>query len=56
MGRIWRKSRASANNGSGCVEWAVDTVGVVVRDSKHRAGPRLSFPRTAWAAFLARLD
>jgi uncharacterized protein DUF397 len=48
----WFKSSHSATNGS-CVEvrFADDTTDV--RDSKHPASEELSFPRTAWAAFLA---
>lgn len=56
-GLVWRKSSGSANGGGAdCVEWAVDVDAVLVRNSRDRAGARLSFPPTAWAAFLTRLS
>lgn len=55
-GAVWRKSIRSGN-GNACVEVAdnlVDELGVVlVRDSKDRTGPVLSFTRAEWTAFLA---
>jgi hypothetical protein len=48
----WRTSTHSANGG-GCVEVARTPATVRVRDSKDRTGPVLSFPATAWRAFLA---
>lgn len=46
----WRKSSRSQNQGE-CVECAVTTARVGVRDSKNPA-PTLSFPRSAWTGFL----
>lgn len=47
---IWRKSSYSAESAA-CVEVA-ETEGILVRDSKDPDGPRLRFPRAAWAAFV----
>ena len=50
----WRKSSHSANEN--CLEVAWPAVsGVAVRDSKHRAGPALTFPTPDWCTFLSRL-
>lgn len=48
----WRKSSFSAADGD-CVEVAVDSVTVAVRDSKNESGPVLDFPFGHWRAFLA---
>ena len=48
---VWRKSTRSGTNG--CVEVALDTTEVAVRDSKDRDGPVLSFTAHEWDAFLA---
>ncbi|MFG2009716.1 DUF397 domain-containing protein [Micromonospora sp. NPDC048868] len=49
----WRKSTRSGNGGASCVEVADNLPGVVlVRDSKDRSGPALSFAPTAWARFV----
>jgi hypothetical protein len=50
----WRKSTRSGPDGnSACVEVAfLDDNGIVVRDSKDREGPALSFSPTEWAAFI----
>ncbi|NES16352.1 MULTISPECIES: DUF397 domain-containing protein [Micromonospora] len=48
----WRKSIRSANEGN-CVEVADNLPGVVlVRDSKDRSGPTLTFTSGAWRGFL----
>ncbi|WP_327035644.1 DUF397 domain-containing protein [Micromonospora ureilytica] len=53
-GAVWRKSTRSGDNGGDCVEVADNLPGVVaVRDSKHAAGPQLTFTVQAWADFVA---
>ncbi|GAA1353654.1 DUF397 domain-containing protein [Saccharothrix algeriensis] len=51
----WRKSSyTNAGNDPQCVELACpDDERRAVRDSKHRAGPELTFPAAAFRAFLA---
>ncbi|KAA2258759.1 DUF397 domain-containing protein [Solihabitans fulvus] len=51
---VWRKSSRSGTNTAECVEVAFPPEAVAVRDSKNPDGPRLTFPRTAFAAFLER--
>ncbi|RAY13242.1 DUF397 domain-containing protein [Actinomadura craniellae] len=51
MGAQWRKSSRSPNLAD-CVEVAVISGHVGVRDTKDRHGPVLSFTRVAWGAFL----
>ena len=46
----WRKSGASADGA--CVEVAIMEAAVLVRQSKDRAGPILTFTHDEWAAFL----
>ncbi|MBO4205649.1 DUF397 domain-containing protein [Micromonospora echinofusca] len=53
-GARWRKSTRSGDNGGNCVEVADNLTGVVgLRDSKDPTGPVLTFPPTAWAAFVS---
>lgn len=47
----WHKSSYSNDVGSACVEVAWSD-GVLVRDSKHPAGPVLSVPVNAWHRLL----
>jgi len=46
----WRKSEASVNGD--CVEVAFVGRSVLVRNSRDRAGPVLSFTDSEWTAFL----
>lgn len=46
----WRKSEASGE--SGCVEVAFVGRSVLVRNSRDRGGPVLSFTDSEWTAFL----
>jgi hypothetical protein len=46
----WRKS--SLSNTFGCLEFAADGDSVLIRDSKHRGGPVLSFSPREWRDFL----
>lgn len=49
----FRKSSASGPHEDCCVEVAVCTCGIKVRDSKNPDGPVLNFTWPEWAAFLA---
>lgn len=49
----WRKSSHSSNEDAACVEVADMATAVLVRDSKDKAGPRLTFTPAAWRAFVA---
>lgn len=54
-GAGWRtSSRSDARRA--CVEVAVGSAQVGVRDSKDRPGPALVFPSGAWRAFLRQLQ
>ncbi|WP_043464688.1 DUF397 domain-containing protein [Kitasatospora sp. MBT66] len=48
----WFKSSYSGNEGGECVEVAEATSAVLVRDSKDKSGPRLTFSPAAWEAFV----
>ena len=53
-GAIWRTSSYSNGTGGNCVEVARNLPGVVVvRDSKDREGPILTFTPGEWRAFTA---
>ncbi|MGW2652174.1 DUF397 domain-containing protein [Streptomyces sp. NPDC001478] len=57
----WQKSSYSGQNGGDCIECAMLSSGptgpqqdeVLVRDSKDKSGPRLTFPAAAWSNFVA---
>ncbi|MFF3731881.1 DUF397 domain-containing protein [Streptomyces sp. NPDC002476] len=49
----WTKSSYSSNDGPACVEIAVTSGAVRVRDSKDVRGPHLGFGPDAWADFVA---
>jgi len=51
---VWRKSSKSPSQQ--CVEIAHDKGSVLVRDSKQRGGPVLSFPVGAFLAFVKVVD
>ncbi|MFV2102366.1 DUF397 domain-containing protein [Micromonospora sp. LOL_024] len=47
----WRESTRSGSSGN-CVEVATPPQVVMVRDSKDRRGPALSFTADQWAGFV----
>ncbi|MEV6691391.1 DUF397 domain-containing protein [Micromonospora sp. NPDC051196] len=50
----WRTAIRSGDTGGNCVEVADNLPGMVlVRDSKDRPGPALTFTPAAWRSFLA---
>jgi hypothetical protein len=52
---LWRKSSHSGAGSGDCVEVADNLPQIVaVRDSKAPRGPRLTFSKPAWRAFLDR--
>lgn len=54
-GRVWRKSSFSGGGNTDCVEVAVGTEAVGVRDSKNTTGPRLAFSADTWRRFVGRM-
>ncbi|WP_326572779.1 DUF397 domain-containing protein [Actinacidiphila glaucinigra] len=52
-GLVWFTSSHSNSEGGACVEVAFGPGAVLVRDSKDRAGARLTFTPGAWADFVA---
>ncbi|MFI5907964.1 DUF397 domain-containing protein [Dactylosporangium sp. NPDC051541] len=50
----WRKS--SRSGGTNCVEAAMASDRVIVRDSKCSAGPTISFLAADWTAFVQALQ
>ncbi|MDG4827862.1 DUF397 domain-containing protein [Solwaraspora sp. WMMD1047] len=49
----WRTSTRSSSNQGACVEVADNLPGrVLVRDSKDRPGPTLTFTPTTWQTFI----
>ncbi|MFG2303093.1 DUF397 domain-containing protein [Actinacidiphila glaucinigra] len=52
-GLVWFTSSHSNSEGGACVEVAFAQGAVLVRDSKDRAGARLTFTPGAWADFVA---
>ncbi|MEV0176786.1 DUF397 domain-containing protein [Streptomyces sp. NPDC050803] len=50
----WFKSSYSDSSAPGdCIEIAPTPTTIHIRDSKNTTGPRLTFPPTAWADFVA---
>ncbi|MBT3154391.1 DUF397 domain-containing protein [Streptomyces sp. CHD11] len=52
-GLTWHKNSYSGNEGGACVEVAVGTAAIHVRDSKDVDRPHLSVRADGWAAFVA---
>ncbi|MEU6097658.1 DUF397 domain-containing protein [Streptomyces sp. NPDC047079] len=52
VGLAWFKSSYSGAEGGQCVEVAAAHNAVLVRDSKHSAGPVLALEPKAWSAFV----
>ncbi|MER8055911.1 MULTISPECIES: DUF397 domain-containing protein [unclassified Streptomyces] len=52
LGLAWFKSSYSGAEGGQCVEVALGTTAVHIRDSKAITGPRLTVSRNAWAGFV----
>ncbi|MET7971246.1 DUF397 domain-containing protein [Micromonospora soli] len=48
---VWRTSTRSGSSGN-CVEVAAPAKLVMVRDSKQRQGPTLSFSHNDWTTFI----
>ncbi|MWA04723.1 DUF397 domain-containing protein [Actinomadura sp. LD22] len=51
----WRKSSRSDGTGGECVELAVTSDALLVRDSKDPEGPQLTFTRAAARALIVQL-
>ncbi|MFE7192278.1 DUF397 domain-containing protein [Kitasatospora sp. NPDC057541] len=49
---VWFKSSYSGDEGGNCVEVADATSTVLVRDSKDKSGPHLTFSPEAWQSFV----
>ncbi|MER5356423.1 DUF397 domain-containing protein [Kitasatospora sp. NPDC002551] len=49
---VWFKSSYSGAEGGECVEVAEAMSSVLVRDSKDKSGPHLTFSPEAWGAFV----
>lgn len=54
-GLKWRKASYSSNGGGECVEVGGARRGVLVRDTKERAGAVLGFSPVAWRQFVDRV-
>jgi hypothetical protein len=48
----WRKAQRSMSNGA-CVEVALATRDVIIRDSQDPSGPVLRYPVTSWDSFVS---
>jgi hypothetical protein len=51
---VWRKSQIS-DAGNSCVEVAISTSSVLVRDSRDQLGARLAFGPGQWRLFVRRV-
>ncbi|MEW1722206.1 DUF397 domain-containing protein [Streptomyces sp. NPDC093109] len=52
-GLAWSKSSYSGSDGGDCVEVAMATTTIHIRDSKRSHGPALQVPTPAWTDFIA---
>ncbi|WP_411145883.1 DUF397 domain-containing protein [Streptomyces sp. x-80] len=50
--RTWFKSSYSEGSGNACVEVAITSPVVSIRDSKDKARPALVVPASAWTSFV----
>ncbi|MFD7446766.1 DUF397 domain-containing protein [Streptomyces sp. NPDC059909] len=50
---VWFKSSYSGGDGDSCVEVALSSTTVHVRDSKDAQGPQLALSPAAWTGFVA---
>ncbi|MGA5320213.1 DUF397 domain-containing protein [Streptomyces seoulensis] len=50
----FKSSHSGGTDGNSCVEVALAPRAVHIRDSKHRAGPRLALAHASWAAFVGQ--
>ncbi|MFJ7334783.1 DUF397 domain-containing protein [Streptomyces sp. NPDC101116] len=48
----WIKSSYSGNDGPDCVEVAISTLAIHIRDSKNKDGARLAVTAEVWSEFL----
>ena len=55
MTLTWRKSSFSEGSQGNCVEVALASASVAVRDSKNAGGPMLIIDEAGWRALTARL-
>ncbi|AXG80177.1 DUF397 domain-containing protein [Streptomyces paludis] len=51
-GLTWSKSSHSGSDGGDCVEVAMATTTIHIRDSKKEQGPTLRVPAPAWTDFI----
>ncbi|MGW7127849.1 DUF397 domain-containing protein [Streptomyces bobili] len=49
----WFKSSHSNPDGAACVEVALTSVSIRIRDSKNHHSPHLAFAPSEWAAFVS---
>ncbi|MFF7328555.1 DUF397 domain-containing protein [Streptomyces sp. NPDC008150] len=52
QGLVWFKSSHSGGNATECVECAVQSAGMLIRDSKAAGGPIVAVGADQWTAFV----
>ncbi|MCT9078654.1 DUF397 domain-containing protein [Streptomyces fulvoviolaceus] len=52
----WFKSSYSDGTGQNCVEAALLTPAIAIRDSKNPTGPALLLPSAAWTPFITHVS